>query len=803
MTALFASGTAAGALPQAEPASASQRRMWFMELVVPGTPQHHLPFALEVFGDLDIAALQLSLDVVVDRHESLRTVFLDVRGELRQLVGGPRAVVALIDVPSGPDVDLHAILREQVSAPFDLARGPLLRLAAVRRAPGLHVLVFVLHHIIADNLSLGLFAREIAEVYRAFGARGAPTLARPPWQYADFAIAEARWLASPTFHSRLKRYADRIGPVTAQLDFGSGHAGRHGASDLISLDAAAVHRLKQVAQRLGVTLFTVLLAAVEIVLAPYADGPDFVIAVPVAARSSDGAEGVIGPFANIVGLKASLRAGGTMTELLIEAGRQLLDALEYENVPWDALVRIKNPSRSADASPLSRVMLSSITAPAPFQRFGSLPCRQIWLPAPVPPSDLFVSASETADGMLWLGLDSRPDRVPPGIVSRLSLALRTILLQIANGDIGRLVPYPGPGVGVEPPHQHTKDASGADPANNLPRNAPKASTHREALETLVAELWLQFLGVPPTHMQEDFFDAGGDSLLAVRLMSQLCLQLGRQLPVAMFFRDPTVGGLVTALLENHASALDYAVVKLAEGVDDRVLFVSTGQAGLDELAAAMRPGPSIYRLDTYFLQEQQLLAGLPMHDSVEAIAAQFRHRVKAIRPNGPYLLAGGCEGGVLFYELALQLQRQGDEVSFLGLLDTPVRGYWESKPAFLEPFRVAKRQLLGVISRQLSARKTVEETQYQRIWAQIWQAVRSYRPECRFDGDVHQFKATKLRFGIADVASGWDRRVTGRAVIHMVPGDHMSWIKDPQSGATISAVLDAVAPAALPSGLMR
>ena len=132
-----------------------------MELVAPGVPQHHLPFALEIFGYLDIAALQLSLDLLVERHEALRTVFVNDRGELRQAVGDLRAVVALIDARSGPDTDLNAILCEQVAAPFDLSGGPLVRLVAVRRAPELHVLVFVLHHIIADNLSLGLFAREI------------------------------------------------------------------------------------------------------------------------------------------------------------------------------------------------------------------------------------------------------------------------------------------------------------------------------------------------------------------------------------------------------------------------------------------------------------------------------------------------------------------------------------------------------------------------------------------------------------------------------------------------------------------
>jgi thioesterase domain-containing protein len=770
-----------------------------MELVAPGVPQHHLPFALEIFGYLDIAALQLSLDLLVERHEALRTVFVNDRGELRQAVGDLRAVVALIDARSGPDTDLNAILCEQVAAPFDLSGGPLVRLVAVRRAPELHVLVFVLHHIIADNLSLGLFAREMAEVYRAFSARNIPTLAPLPWQYVDFAIAEARWLASPTFRSRLNRYAEKIGPRTARLNFGSEQisaTGQVGVNQLISLDAAVVDRLKQIAQRQGVTLFTVLLAAVEIVLAPYADGPDFVIAVPVAGRASDGAEGVIGPFANIVGLKTDLRPGQTIAELLADAGRLLLDTLEYENIPWDALVRANNPSRSADAAPLSQVMLSSIAAPAPFQRFGSLPCRQVWLPVPTPSSDLFVSASETPDGILWLGLDSRPDKVSSSTVSRLSGTLRTVLLEIANGDITKLEAYPRQGTGADVPRHHIPDASGAASVNSFVLSSSETSKRREVLEKIVAELWRRILGVPPNHRREDFFDAGGDSLSAVRLMSQLCRHLDRELPVALFFKDPTVAGVVSGLMENNSGGeLDYAIVKLADGVDGRVLFVSTWQDGLDELAAAMRPGPSVYRLDAYFLQEQRLLAGQPILDSVEAIATEFRYRLKAIQPKGPYLLAGGCEGGVFFYELALQLQQGGDEVALLGMLDTPVRGFWEYKPAFLGPIREAKRQFLDFILRRPSNPKTPGYERFQYIWAIIWQAVRSYHPERLFDGDVHQFKATNPIIGYADVASGWDRRITGRVRVHMVPGNHLSWITNPQSSAIICTVLDTVVPA--------
>lgn len=188
---------------------------------------------------------------------------------------------------------------------------------------------------------------------------------------------------------------------------------------------------------------------------------------------------------------------------------------------------------------------------------------------------------------------------------------------------------------------------------------------------------------------------------------------------------------------------------------------------------------------------------------------EFRDRLKAIQPKGPYLLAGGCEGGVFFYELALQLQQRGDEVALLGMLDTPVRGFWESNRAwlgpirpFLGPIRQAKRQFLDFILRRRSDPNTPEFERFQHIWSMIWQAVRSYHPERLFDGDVHQFKATIPCRGCVDVASGWDRRITGRVRVHMVPGNHLTWIRNPQSSAIVSAVLDAVLPAPVSSGLL-
>ncbi len=763
-----------------------------MELVAPGLPQHHLPFALEVFGELDFAILQLSLDLVVERHEALRTIFADDRGELRQITSGPRPSVTIVDVPSGPDFDLHAFLREQVAAPFDLGRGPLVRLVAVRRAPNLCVLVFVLHHIIADNLSLGLFLREMAEVYDAISARRPPALAPLPWQYADFAIAEAAWLGSRVFRDRLHRYAEKLRPAGAQLDLGPGRSldsGPAAVSHLVALEARVVDRLKRRAQQSRVTLFAVLLAALQKSLASYADGPDFVIAVPIAGRGSDGAQNVIGPFANIVAVKTSFTPGQTMAEMLVDVGGQLLDALEYENIPWDALVRAVNPARSAAAAPLSQVMFSSI-APMPFQRFGRLPCRPVWLGSPAPPAELFVSATENDEGGLWLGLDGQADKVSPGTLSRLSGALRTALLEIADGDTATLAASPIGGIGGARPSFRPVSGARITASATDRAKSSEASRPSERLETLVVELWQEFLGAPPVHSREDFFAAGGDSLLAVRLISALCRRLDRKLPVSLFLRDPTVAGIAAALVETESGGEpDHAVTKIAEGANASVLFISGTQRDLAKLAASLQPGPSVYKLDVYWLQEQRLLAGKALFDTIEGIAAELRQRLKAIQPRGPYLLAGSCEGGVVAYEIALQLQREGEQVGLLAELDTPVRGFWESRPAFLGIVRNAKRRLHVYLLRIRHA-NSPEFDRHLYIWATIWQAVRSYCPHRAFDGDVHQFKAAPTP-GVADVVTGWDRRVTGRVFVHRVPGRHHTWMRHPRSGALLRATLDA------------
>ena len=183
---------------------------------------------------------------------------------------------------------------------------------------------------------------------------------------------------------------------------------------------------------------------------------------------------------------------------------------------------------------------------------------------------------------------------------------------------------------------------------------------------------------------------------------------------------------------------------------------------------------------------------------MEAIAAEFRGRVREIQPRGPYLLAGACDGGIVAYEMALQFQQEGEKVPLLAQLDTPVRGFFE--PTLLGPARDAGRRVRDLMVRALAPStseqrsRTPEDERHERIWATIWSAVRSYRSGRIFDGNVHQFRAVP-RLGIADVVLGWDSRVTGRVVVHRLRGKHLTWPKHARNAAVIRAALDTVVPA--------
>ncbi|MFL6236020.1 MAG: amino acid adenylation domain-containing protein, partial [Thermoanaerobaculia bacterium] len=347
------------------PLSFSQERLWFLEQLQPGTAVYHIPNAVRMTGALDVEALRRSIAEVVRRHEALRTVFAARGGRPVQVVRDDlRPGLPLVDLSAFPDpkAEIRRLSAAISRRPFDLAAGPLLRLALLRLGEGEHVLLLTFHHIVSDAWSLEVLLRELAALYPAFSSGRPSPLPELPVQYADFASWQRSWLHGDVLEEQLAYWRERLVGVPV-LQLPADHPrptlqSYHGSMVPFALPeplSAAVHAL---ARSKGATVFMVLLAAYEALLARYSGQDDFAVGSPVAGRDRREIEGLIGFFVNTLVLRSSLGGDLDAVKLLDRVRAVALEGYARQSVPFERIVQELAPERNLSFSPLFQVMLA-------------------------------------------------------------------------------------------------------------------------------------------------------------------------------------------------------------------------------------------------------------------------------------------------------------------------------------------------------------------------------------------------------------------------------------------------------------
>ncbi len=353
------------------PLSFAQRRQWFLWKLDPARTAYHLSGGLVLTGALDTSALRASVQALVDRHESLRTVFRE-EGD-----GGAEQVIQEAVEISLPCIDLSALntqalaqaVREEVqrirTAPFDLTRGPLMRAVLLKTAPQAHQLLVVMHHIVSDGWSVQLSLDELASQYAARVQGRAPALPALPVQYADYAVWQNQWLDGGEGERQLAWWRDQLGsdqPVISLHTDRPRHAdGRYGSARVtVAVPAATVARLRQQAQGQGATLFMALLAGFNAWLFRHTGQTDARVGVPIANRNRAETAGVVGFFVNTQVLRARIGARTTLAALLLQTRDAAIGAQTHQDLPFEQLVGALRPERSLSANPLFQVMFNHV-----------------------------------------------------------------------------------------------------------------------------------------------------------------------------------------------------------------------------------------------------------------------------------------------------------------------------------------------------------------------------------------------------------------------------------------------------------
>jgi hypothetical protein len=348
--------------------SYAQQRLWFFDQFEPHSPVYNLVNAVSLKGQLDVAALERAFNEVVQRHEALRTTFGFEDGQPVQIIApsqpvGLHVVNLMHLVESEREIKVKGLINEEAQRPFNLAKGPLLRVTLMRLKNAEHVLLLAMHHIVSDAWSLGIFVNEIVSIYEAF-SKGQPSpLPELPIQYADFAVWQREWLKGEVLERQLDYWKKQLAGSLPVLDLPTDRSHPalqtyNGASITFPLSPALSQSLKALGQAEEATPFMTLLAAYKILLYRYTGQEDIVVGTPIANRNRWEIEGLIGFFTNTLVLRTDLSGNPNFRELLGRVREVALSAYAHQDLPFEKLVEELHPSRNLSHSPLAQIIFA-------------------------------------------------------------------------------------------------------------------------------------------------------------------------------------------------------------------------------------------------------------------------------------------------------------------------------------------------------------------------------------------------------------------------------------------------------------
>ncbi len=364
------------------PLSFSQESLWFLHQLDPAMPAYNTVFLYRLTGLLDLTALEQSLEVILRRHASLRSIFPAENGVPRQMVlpfeARPLPVLDYAKAPEGERLDAaFRFAVEENKKPIDVAVGPIFQPSLLTFTERDHILAIHVHHLVSDAWSEAVIARELAEAYAAISRRATPSLPDLKMQFGDYVLWQREWMQGERLDEYLDYWKRKLEGPLPVLDLYTDRPRQRlqtfeGMKISHSLPPQLAADLKSFSRRERVTLFMTLLAAFKSLLSRYTGQEDLIVGSPFANRFPEETENLIGYFVNTLPLRTDLSGDPSFRELLGRVRTTVLEAIKYQALPFEYIVEQLNPARELNRTPVFQVVMNMVNVPQFSSSAGDL-----------------------------------------------------------------------------------------------------------------------------------------------------------------------------------------------------------------------------------------------------------------------------------------------------------------------------------------------------------------------------------------------------------------------------------------------
>jgi amino acid adenylation domain-containing protein len=419
--------------------SRGQKRLLFLSILEPESPAFNLALGVRIEGQLNIELLHKSINSVIERHESLRTTFIEEDGEAKAVIKDHEHVeLQYIDASKieGGERAAYKKIKAAGMIPFNLERGPLTRWHLLHLANDLHVLIYHVHHIIFDGWSLGVVLKEIGNFYDAYEQNKQANLPTLNIQYADCAAWMDKSLESDKLQRQIAYWTAQLqGPLPVlQLPWDRPRPKSPDYSGaLVSFEIPALlsGKLKALAKKEEVTFFMLFLSAFKVLLFRYSGQRDIIVGTPVANRNHIEMEKVVGFFINMLALRSDMSDNPSFTDFLSQIRKTSIDAFTSQDLPFEQLVDILRPSRDMSVHPIYQAMFAFHNFPFPPVHLQHIKMQNTMIDRGASQLDLWLSVWE--EGLLFKGMiEYSSELFDQSTVSQMIGNYITLLGNIAN-----------------------------------------------------------------------------------------------------------------------------------------------------------------------------------------------------------------------------------------------------------------------------------------------------------------------------------------------------------------------------------